>query len=168
MLEEALTGLPEEDSALRARLLVALAGRRLADGANWDLAGPASRHGLDMARRVGDAATLQAVLWEWHRNAYFIPETLEERIRVADELVDLAMRTRNREWLIWALEWRSADRFEVGNIPGMVSDLDVAAREAEQLRLPFLIWGATFQRVAVACSTGGSVTPRRSPTPPWL
>ena len=154
VLEEALAALPDGDSPVRARILVALAGRRLADRAPWDVIADLSRQGLDMARRIGEAEALEAVLWEWHRNVFFAPETLEERVAVADELVTSAARTGNRERLIRALEWRAADRFEVGDIARAASDLDVAEREARDLRLPLLLWAATFPKVAIALLQG--------------
>lgn len=153
-LEEALAALPEGDSAVRARLLVALAGRHLAGGSPWQVTGPVSKQGLEMARRVGDPEAVHAVLWEWHRNAFFVPETLVERTAVAEELVTAATRAGNRERLIWALEWRAADRFEIGDVTGAASDLEVAEREARELRLPLLVWGATFPKVAIALLDG--------------
>lgn len=154
VLEDALAALPEGDSSVRARLLVALAGRRLAQGSPWEVAGPASRAGLEMARRVAEPEAMDAVLWEWHRNAFFVPETLEERLAVAEELVSSATRAANRERLIWAREWRAADRFEAADVPGAAADLEVARRDAEDLRLPFLIWGATFPQAGIALLEG--------------
>ena len=161
LLEDALAALPECDTPVRARLLVAIGGRHLSEGRPWDVAGPVSRQGLEMARRLGDWETLHSVLWEWHRNAFFVPETLAERTAVAEELVASAKRTNNSERLIWALQWRAADRFEMGDVGGAASDLDVAEREARQLRLPLLVWGATFPKAAIALLKGRFVEAER-------
>ncbi|MGH9278629.1 MAG: ATP-binding protein [Acidimicrobiales bacterium] len=154
LLEEALAALPAGDSPVRARILVALAGRQLAAHSPWEVIAGLSRQGLDMARRLGEAEALDGVLWEWHRNVFFAPETLEERVAVAEELVASATRTGNRECLIRAIEWRAADRFEMGDVPGAASDLEMAEREARDLRLPLLLWAATFPKVAIALLHG--------------
>ena len=154
VLEDALAALPERDSPVRARLLVALAGRHLAGRSPWELIGPLSKQGLEMARRAGDADALEPVLWEWHRNLFFAPETLDERVAVAEELVTSATRTGNRERLIRALHWRAADRIETGDVSGAASDLEVAEREARDLRLPLLLWGSTFPKAAIALLEG--------------
>ena len=156
VLEEALEALPEADSALRAQLLLALAnatawGDQLSGERRRDLA----RQGLEMARRVGHRGVLLAALWEWHYHAFFLgPDTLEERLAVADELVQLARDAGDDERLVLGRQWRAADLFEAGDIEATKAELDEAMQGAQQLRLPFLLWGATYPRAAVALLEG--------------
>ncbi|MGH7805602.1 MAG: ATP-binding protein, partial [Candidatus Binatia bacterium] len=87
LLEEALAALPEEDSALRARVLA-----RLAAELGWSDAGDRreglSRSAVEMARRLGDASTLAYALigryW-----ALWGPDNVEERLAIATEVVGL-------------------------------------------------------------------------------
>ena len=92
VLEEALAGLGEEDSPLRARLLARLslelyyAGqpeRRLA----------LSEEAVAIARRIGDPATLASALDARHY-VLWRPENVEERLEVAAELRRIAAEMR--------------------------------------------------------------------------
>src|SRR6266511_3548476 len=66
LLEEALVALGGSDSPLRARVLARLA-RALLFTPQVDRRLAFSEEAVQMARRVGDSATLAAVLLEWHR-----------------------------------------------------------------------------------------------------
>ena len=150
LIEEALAALPDEDSALRARLIMC-SGR-------WDEFDPEdfggkARAAVDMARRVGDQSTLAEILWNWHYG-HSSPAHLDERLRVADELVDLANQSGSREQLVLALQWRLSDRFEAADVSGARADLRLGLREAEDLRLPFPLWGITDMRSTVELLEG--------------
>ena len=62
LLEEALAALPEEDSELRVRLLARLAGGPLRDTHPPEARERMSQEAVDMARRLGDPATLAYAL----------------------------------------------------------------------------------------------------------
>src|SRR5438552_2564520 len=95
LLQEALDGLGERDPGLRARLLARLAinlywapepGRVLA----------LSEEAVTLARQLGDPRDLAAVLRaRWI--ALWRPETAEERLAIADEILHLGERTGDRE-----------------------------------------------------------------------
>lgn len=149
ILEEARAALPDEDSSMRARVLAALASATSDRQVALDL----SRQGVAMARRVGDVPTLRVVLQQWHHLNHD-PDLLGERLAVADELVRLALDADDREGAQLARQWRSDDLFTTGDVAATSTELEVAIREARELRLPFLIWGTTFRRATVALLQG--------------
>jgi DNA-binding SARP family transcriptional activator len=101
LLEEALAVLPDEDSALRARLLARLAAGPL------KVQGDASRarrfamsaDAVAMARRLGDPALLAWAL-DGRKVAIWGPDTLEEHWAVMDELARLAREAGEPEQLV--------------------------------------------------------------------
>jgi hypothetical protein len=161
VLEEALASLPDQDSALRARVLVLLARAQARRPAAWS--GPAAsgawgrdlgRQGVEMVRRCGDAEAVRAVLWDWHEACAGDPGTLEERLRVADELVDLAGVAGDREWLVLARVQRAADRFEGGDLEEVVSELGAAGAEADRSGNPLLAWAVLAPEAGLALVRG--------------
>ncbi|HEX2274897.1 MAG TPA: AAA family ATPase, partial [Acidimicrobiales bacterium] len=149
VLDEARRRLPKDDSALRARVLTALAAATTDRHAARGL----SDMGVAMARRLGDRDTLWATLWQWH-HVNHEPELLDERLRVAAELVELAADAGDKERLQLSRQWRAYDFFTVGEVAAASAELHDARRAAEELRVPFLAWGATFQLGAVALLQG--------------
>ena len=162
VLEEALAVLSQEDSALRARILVLLANRVKtarfaspeASARNWQRGWQLATEGIEMARRVADPENLWAALWDWHFSAMVHRETLDERGRVADELVELAVASGNRERLVLARQWRAADYFAAGDIPAFAAELEIARRDADELRMPFLLWGVVMMQAGLALFRG--------------
>ena len=162
VLEEALAVLPPEDSALRARILVLLANRVKsarfaspeASERNWQRGWQLATDGIEMARRVADPENRWSVLWDWHFSAMPHRETLDERLRVADELVELAVASGNPERLVLARQWRAGDYFAAGDIQAFAAELEVARREADELRMPFLLWGIVMMQAGLALLQG--------------
>ncbi|MGH9280593.1 MAG: hypothetical protein ACRD12_21180 [Acidimicrobiales bacterium] len=157
VLEEALAVLPDTDSALRARVLTLLGHfgwEPVAGEQSEDDGGRLRRAGIDMARRVADPHALADVLWQWHLWSSHGRETLPERLAVADELVELANARGDKEGVVLARQWRIADRFEAGDLPGARTELAVATREADELRLPFLQWNVTYAQATLALTEG--------------
>lgn len=157
VLEEALGALPDSDSPLRSRLLLSLAGARHRTRPDLHREGALrmSSDGLAMARRLGDPDTLRHALWQWHTNTLFLGcETLGERLAVATELVQRSADAGDHHLKVWGLEWRAVDLFEAGDMPEAIAAFDVALGEAQRLGEPFLIWGATYPRAAVALLQG--------------
>ena len=162
VLEEALAVLPPEDSALRARILVLLANRVKtarfaspeASARNWERGWQLANEGIAMARRVADPENRWSALWDWHFSAMPHRETLGERLRVADELVELAVASGNPERLVLARQWRAGDYFAAGDIAAFAAELEVARREADELRMPFLLWGVVMMQAGLALLRG--------------
>ncbi len=94
-LHEALDGLPPGDSALRCRVLLALA-RELFWAPGGQEAEASSERGLAMARRLGEP-TLQALAARTMIVNNFRPATLEERLQLAEESVAAARRAGDPE-----------------------------------------------------------------------
>ena len=84
LLEEALRGLGEEDSPLRARLLARLS-LELYYAGQPERRMLLSEASVQIARRIGDPATLAAALDARHY-VLWRPENVEERLEVAGEL----------------------------------------------------------------------------------
>ena len=162
VLEEALAVLPPEDSALRARILVLLANRVKsarfaspeASARNWERGWQLATEGIEMARRVADPENRWSALWDWHFSAMPHRETLDERLRVADDLIELAVASGNPERLVLARQWRAGDYFAAGDIPAFAAEVEAARREADELRMPFLLWGVVMMQAGLALLRG--------------
>src|SRR5262249_48681519 len=88
LLESALASLGPEDSELRVKVLARLAGA-LRDQVDRGPRDTLSAEAVQMARRIGDPATLAYAL-DGRCMATFWPENTEERIALAAEFMELA------------------------------------------------------------------------------
>jgi tetratricopeptide (TPR) repeat protein len=162
VLEEALAVLPAGDSPLRARILVLLAHRVKytptaspeASAKSWQRGWQLATQGIEMARRVAGPDDRWAVLWDWHASASLHHDTLHERFGVVDELVEMASAAGDPERLVLARQRRAADYFTAGDVGAAAVELDVARREADALRMPFLLWGVAMMQASVALFRG--------------
>jgi DNA-binding SARP family transcriptional activator len=138
LLERALAAIGDDDSPLRARLMGRLA-------ATFAFAGVEHRkpmlglQALEMARRVGDKATLADVLASAHR-ATRGPDTLHESMvlatelkRVTEELGDHQLRTLAHRWLI-------AHLLELADIEAVERELEALQRLSETRRERYFKW----------------------------
>ena len=153
-LDDALCDLPDEDSPLRARVLVAFARVLSNSYLTRDVLLDISRQGLEMARRVGDAETQWWTLWQWHQNALGAPGLLDERQRVADELMGIADRSGDLERRQLARQWRAVNLLQGGDLAGARAELQAGLREAEELRQPFHRWQCSSMLASVAITEG--------------
>jgi DNA-binding NarL/FixJ family response regulator len=155
LLEEALAVLDEADSLLRARVLARLAwALRFTPQAERRLA--LSEKAVQMARRLGDPATLAAVLYDRHL-AIWGPEQAEvagERLAAATELVGLAERLGDRAMALRGRGLRRADLLELGDLAGFDADLAAAERTAAELRQLHYRWQLPLARATRATLTG--------------
>lgn len=155
LLEEALAALGGADSPLRARVLARLARALLfTPAAERRLA--LSEEAVAMARRLGDPATLAAVLHDRHL-AIWDPERAEvagERLAAATELVGLAERLGDRAMALRGRGLRRADLLELGDLAGFDADLAAAERTAEQLRQLHYRWQLPLSRAVRATLAG--------------
>jgi hypothetical protein len=135
-LDDALCDLPEGDSPLRASALVAFAHVLSASSVDRNKLRQVSLQGVEMARRVGDEETLWTVLSGWHANVLGMPGALQERLRVAEELVAIAARRRDPLHLLAARQAWAHDLFEAGRVDLARAEAEACIRTAGELRRP--------------------------------
>jgi tetratricopeptide (TPR) repeat protein len=135
LLEEALVALGDTDSRLRARVLARLA-RALLSTPQLDRRLQLSQEAVAVARRLGDPATLAAVLYDRHLAIWGAdqPALAGERLAMATEVIDLAERTGDWAMALRGRGLRRTDLLEVGDLVDFDADLEAAERTAEQLR----------------------------------
>lgn len=151
-LAEALAPLGANAPPLRVRLLARLAMeyRYSAERTRGEIL---SRTALEAARRL-EAATLQAeegraaVVYALNARHFAIlaPDTLEERMAISLELVELAAARGDRELLLQSLPWRVADLLTVGHLQAADAAIAQACALATELRQPLYRWYAQVFR----------------------
>ena len=114
LLEEALTSLPQEDSALRARVLGRLA-MELYWSSTRDQRATISQQAVAMARRLDDPATLAYTL---HATLVALrgPEHPQERLTTAAEIIRLAETIGDKDLVLRGYTWRVVALLELGDI----------------------------------------------------
>lgn len=141
LLEEALTALEDRDTALRARLLARLAvelyytdqvGRRVA----------LSSEAIEMARRMRDPGSLLVALYSRHWAACG-PETLDERLANATEMIELASELGDKEMNFLGHHVRLNCLLELCDIEPVDKELQAMVELAEEVRQPFYRWRTT-------------------------
>ncbi len=134
LLEEALTALGKADSPLRARVLAGLA-RALVSTPQVERRLALSEDAVQMARRLGDPATLAAVLFGRHLAVWGSEraEVAGERLAIATEVVGLAEQIGDREMALRGRGLRRIDLLELGDLISYDADLAAAERVAEEL-----------------------------------
>lgn len=135
MLEDALATLGEADSPLRARVLAGLA-RTLVSTPQVERRLALSQDAVRMARRLGDPATLAAVLFARHLaiRGSARAEVASERLAIATEAVGLAEQIGDLALALRGRGLRRIDLLELGDLAGYDADLAAAERAAEELR----------------------------------
>jgi DNA-binding CsgD family transcriptional regulator len=154
LLEEALATLGEADSPLRARVLARLAKallftpqtrRRLA----------LSEQAVELARRLGDPATLAAVLYDRHLAIWGTEqEVAAEGLAAATEVVELAERLGDRAMALRGRGLRRTDLLELGDLAGFDADLAAAEQTARELRQLHYHWQLPLARATRALLAG--------------
>jgi tetratricopeptide (TPR) repeat protein len=150
-LEETLQMIPAEDSPTRARLLASLASELhfTGDTRRHDL----GREAVEMARRLGDPATLAQVLaGTWF--ATWDPATPAERARMAEELTGLAGKLGDGllefhagvALFLTATQQADMERADRG--------LAACVAAAERLAQPALRWRALYLQMNRATAAG--------------
>jgi tetratricopeptide (TPR) repeat protein len=152
MLEAALATVGDTDGAARARLLAVLSAELTFSG-DWPRRKALSDESVAIARRLGEPATLIAVI-----NARFItiwtPETLAERradtefgLAIAEELGDSLA-------LLRALHWKAAAAVEAGDLDLSRELVGRQSELANRLRQPTHGWLAAYDRATQALMGG--------------
>ena len=141
LLERALEGLGDADSALRVRLLARLAGGplRAADYPRERRAA-LSQEAVAMARRIGDPGLLANALHGHTQAALLAPDRADERRELIDELLEAATAADDKEAAIEGHEESVLTHLSLGDRHG--ADLHFAAMEklADELRQPAQYW----------------------------
>jgi tetratricopeptide (TPR) repeat protein len=152
LLREALDGLPATDSPTRARLLARLS-LELTFSDESERAGPVSREALEMARRLGDTASLASALRaRWM--AVWGPDGLEERSALAAETLRLAGATGDRELELAGRVRRATSSLQSGDIRVVEADVAACARLADELSMSSHQWTATTMGAMLALLRG--------------
>lgn len=154
LLEGALAALEKKDSPLRARVLARLAGGPLRDSTH----DPArrselSRQALEMARRIGDPATLAYALHGYVSSRHS-PEFTPEQLQRATELVQVALQADDPERVAEGHELCFVALFELGRMPEARAALDRLAALADALRQPAQRWFVAAYRALLALLEG--------------
>jgi tetratricopeptide (TPR) repeat protein len=155
LLEDALAALPKTDSELRVRVAARLAGGPLQDlGAAESRRAALSLEAVETARRLGDAPTLAYAL-DGRCVAIWGPqETLEERLAVTSELVEVAEGAGDKELMYDGHMFRFAVSVEVGDMRAAYAELEAQTRLAEELRQPAQLWFEAVLRTTLATFEG--------------
>ncbi len=151
LIEEALAGLGEADSAIRARLLVRLSVATYFT--RPDERERYAREALEMARRVGEPDTLAAVL----EHAHFTlstPDRTEERVQIVTELIEAAERAGDQEFAIEGHGMRLIDLLELGDIEGVDREMQIYSEGARTLREPNYLRFAAIRQAMRATLAG--------------
>jgi DNA-binding SARP family transcriptional activator len=152
LLEEALHGLGEEDSALRARVLARLAGA-LRDQPAPERRAELSAEAVEIARRLGDFSTLAYAL-DGRHSAIWEPDNVEERLTIVDEIVRLADGIGDREREIQGRFYRAFALLELGDAQAVHEELRAMERMADELRQPAQQWYVAVLRTILALFEG--------------
>src|SRR5437867_1210609 len=149
--QEAVSALGDQDSALRARLMSRLAAA-LNVTASRERALSLSQDAEAVARRVGDKAALAFTLLSKHY--VWGPASAEDRLAVVTEILRLAEAVGDREMVSWTHVLRHSHLLELGDIPGADGEMEVVARQAEELQQPYYLWRAAISRTSRALLEG--------------
>ena len=144
LLQDALASMPQEDGALRARLMGRLAAA-MYWSAPFEQRESLSRHAVEMARRLDDPAVIAASLAS-RRYATWSPENIDERIADAGEILRLANVVGDKERVLQAHRWLLTDFLERGDIEAGYGEIDAHTRLADGLRQKIYIgYSAMFR-----------------------
>jgi DNA-binding NarL/FixJ family response regulator len=148
---EALAGLPESDSALRARLLAQLA---VADAWKaFNQAEARSSEALAMAERLGDRQAIREAL-RARQIARSGPDGGPDRLVLGDRLLAEGGRHGDDDAALWGRLWRFDALCQLGEIDRAEAELAPIGILARRLRSPLADWHWIRSRAAIAFSRG--------------
>jgi tetratricopeptide (TPR) repeat protein len=156
LLAEAAAALPAEPSALRARVLTALARGRWFFGEPPDRAGmePAAREAVQLATAADDQPALATALLAVH-DALWAPGTAQQRLAVLAEMREVARAAGEPDLLAQTHQLRAAALLELGD-PAGKAELTRYVEAAHALGHARGRWEA-ISRQATLAAIGGRV-----------
>jgi tetratricopeptide (TPR) repeat protein len=140
LLQEALRRLPPSDSSQRVMLLGRLA-EELYYTEDVERRLSLSGEAVDMARRLGDPASLVSALCS-RCLTLWDPDHVHERRRIAQQVVDVAEGIEDRELQLFGRHHLYVAQLEIGDGEGARATLRAFRKAAEQLRQPLYRWQA--------------------------
>jgi tetratricopeptide (TPR) repeat protein len=153
LLEEALHALDvNPPTQLRARMLARLAKALLFEPSPQRRIG-LSNQAVEMARTLNDPQTLAAVLYD-HHTAIWGPDTVDDRLLIATEVIALADASGDRVQALKGRLFRMTDLLELGDMIGLLSELQTYEVLANELRQPYFLWQVPLTRAGVALLAG--------------
>jgi class 3 adenylate cyclase len=153
LLEEASRTLGDPESPLHARLL----GRLAVELYYWPERAseriPLAHQAVEMARPLGDPATLAYVL-SARNHCLWGAESAAERLSDVDEILRLSEQIGDRERVLEARTFRVSALLEVGDITALDREIAEHAALADAMRQPFHRWHAKLFRAMRALVDG--------------
>jgi DNA-binding CsgD family transcriptional regulator len=153
LLKEALRAVPETEPALRARLSGALGRALLYANAEAEARVQVARS-IAMARQVGDPAVLAANISHLF-NFFWGPESTEELLRSATEMVVAAQQSGNLEIVHEAYDWRLPLYLELGEMAGVEADMEAMTRIDARIRQRTYLIQVVCARLMLSLMRGG-------------
>lgn len=108
---------------------------------------------IAMARRLDDPGTLLDCM-RFRFNLDRDPKRIEERLDLADEMLQLGREVQDKGLYLETLTYRIYDRLAIGDITSCERDLDSMQEIAAELGDPFYTYNAETMRVSGAILTG--------------
>ncbi len=152
LLEDGLSTLDEGDSVLRVQLLARLAAA-LRHGPSRERRERISEEAIEIARRIGDPATLAYALAA-AECALHAPHNAHMRLAEGEEIVSLVAGTGDRERLFDGHEHSFWAAWELGDPDRRAVELTSMSRVAEELRQPAQLWMLATAQATLAVSQG--------------
>lgn len=145
LLEQALHMLGATDDALQVQVMARLAVALYHVPDSLERRASLSRRAVDIAARLSDPVAHLAALYGRHW-AIWSPDSLDDRLSTATEMVRLADPLRDKEMSFHAHRFRLMDLLESGARQGVDAELAICTGLAEDLRQHYYSWYiATFR-----------------------
>lgn len=148
---EALAGIPEQDSALRARLLA-----QFAVNDSWSSSTDAESRAADalaMAERVDDRKAVKEAL-RARQLARSGPDGVADRLALGDRMLAMGEADHDDDSVLWGRLWRFDALAQLGQIDQAEAELDPIETVARRLRSPLARWHALRYRATIALARG--------------
>jgi class 3 adenylate cyclase len=139
-LEEALAGLPEGDSELRARLMARLGGE-LYFSPDKERVMQLSADSVAMARRVGDPGTTSYALWSRFFAVWFRNKEVDV-LAIGEEMVSLAQDAGDRQREMMGRAVKINANLVYGDRTAADREIEEYKQLADELRQPLFHWQA--------------------------
>jgi hypothetical protein len=153
LLQDALVMLAGSNDRLRVRLLSRLASAWRGSNEHLEQADALSEQAVELARRLGDPATLCYALVGRYGATYW-PDNADQRLETARELLVVSEEAGDTERMIDALMVLSFTYADLCRMSEARGELDKLTRLARELRQPAQLWIANAVRTSYALLAG--------------